>query len=516
MGAAGVQIACLSVLCAVYGCSLGDEATQPIDVTASAASGGDDAEPTPQRVVLISIDTLRADHLGLYGYERFTSPNLDALGREGAVFEDAAATAPWTLPSHASMLTGLAPAEHGVVSSDFALSDGIPTLASLLRQRGFATAAVVNALWLDRENFGLTRDFEQYRFVRDPDYARRSPSTQITDQAIEWLRAAGDSRLFVFIHYYDVHADYASLPAYERLFVEPYQGSADGTAWQIMRFNFEPEHIRRCQQAFDPAFCSFGSTEKPRLLDGSFEPVILEAADAQHLEALYDAGIRQMDNEIGRFIAFLRDEGLLDGTLLIVTSDHGEEFLEHGRLDHFLTTYQESLRVPLILRGPGVPAGLRIAGPVSSVDIVPTVLALIGGQSKTAFAKPFDGLDLTPLFGGSEVTGLASRTIFGEASGGLQYEDTLKGVYPVYSSARRGRYKGVYEAHAGVLALFDLAVDPTEQHDIAAREPALAAELKAVLERRHQAIITRKPTGRAVELDPAEIEELRALGYAPD
>jgi len=479
--------------------------------SATATRGAD----KPRHVVLVSIDTLRADHLGTYGYERFTSPILDALASEGTVFEEASSTTSWTLPAHVSMLTGLFPAEHGVVSSHFELQGEVPTLASLLARQGYSTAAVVNAIWLKREAFGVTRDFEQYRYIRDADYARRSPSRMVTDQAIEWLREAGEAGLFVLVHYYDVHADYASLPAYERLFVEPYQGPADGTAWQLMQLNFADEHVRRCQRAFDPTFCSFGGEEKPRLLDGSVERPELGARDVRHLEALYDAGIRQLDTELGRLVTFLRDTGLLDETLLIVTSDHGEEFMEHGRVDHFLTTYQESLHVPLILRGPGVPAGLRVGEPVSIVDIVPTVLGLVGGL-RGARAPSFDGVDLAPLLTGASPPHLADRLIFGEASGGHQYGEQLKGVYPIYYSARKGRYKGVYDAQSGSLEIYDLASDPGETEDLAQREPALAAELSALLADRHAQITALAPPAEAIELDPNEIEQLRALGYAPD
>ena len=471
----------------------------------------------PARVVLISIDTLRADHLGTYGHSRFTSPILDQLGLEGAVFEDASATAPWTLPSHASLLTGLYPARHGVTTSRTALPDGLPTLASLLRDRGFETAAIVNSPWLHRDSFGLTRDFQRYDAVHDPDYKRRSPSTRITDRAIEWLGELRDRRLLLFVHYYDVHADYASLPAYEKLFVEPYAGTADGSAWQLMRANFAEEHIRKCQESFDPAYCEFGSSEKPRRIDAAYEPVTLTAEDVGHLERLYDAGIRQMDTEIGRLVGFLRSEGLLDDTLLVVTSDHGEEFMEHGRVDHFLTTYQESLHVPLIFRGPGVPAGLRIREPVSSVDVVPTILALVGGDSgagpEASTASELEGLDLTPLFVGAKPAGVESRTIFGEASGGLQYDEAIRGVYPVYASIRRGRYKGVYDATSETFALFDLASDPHEQIDLARREPELASELERAVRARLEATARRAPRGAAPQLDPSERDQLRALGY---
>ena len=308
-------------------------------------------DPSPARptaIVLISLDTLRADHLGVYGHHRFTSPVLDEFGAKGVVFEDASATTGWTLPSHASMLTGLFPLRHGVVTPENALSEEVQTLAGWFTEADWETAAIVNVLWLKRELFGLTRDFGKYLFIAEADYRRRSPSSWATDQAIEWLGEEHGRPLFLFLHYYDVHADYASLPEYERLFVSPYEGQADGSAWQIERANFAAGHIAHCLENPGSDACHFGSKEKPRRIDAEMKRIEFDARDIQHLEELYDAGIRQLDTELGRLLGFLDSSGRADETLVIITSDHGEEFLEHGRVGHSLTTYQQSLRVPLL------------------------------------------------------------------------------------------------------------------------------------------------------------------------
>jgi arylsulfatase A-like enzyme len=454
----------------------------------------------------VSIDTLRADHLGVYGHERFTSPVMDALASEGVVFLDASATAPWTLPSHASMLTGLTPRTHGAVTPKTALDEDTPTLAGLLGDAGWETAAVVNSTWLKREIFGVTRDFQEYEWVEDLE-AKRTPTTWVTDQAIQWIRSRGDRPLFVFAHYYDVHSDYASMPEYERLFVTPYDGPADGTAWQLLRANLEPSYIAHCRDHFDPKVCTVGQVGNTIVVDGDTEPTRFGPDDLRHLRELYDAGIRQMDTELGRLIAFLREASLLDETLLIVTSDHGEEFADHGRMDHYLTQYQEVLHVPLLVRGPGVPAGVRIDVPVSLVDIAPTVLAAAGVPAPPSL----EGLDLAPLWREGPDPAHAERFIYGQASGGLGWKPVLEGAFPIFESVRRGRYKLVYEENSDHYALYDLETDPGEHTDLAASEADRVRALRAELERVRARGAARSP---AIELDPEEIDRLRALGYS--
>ncbi len=469
------------------------------------------AKPRPEVVVLVSIDTLRADHLGVYGYERFTSPQLDALAAEGAVFEDASAPAPWTLPSHASMLTGLYPARHGVVSMATELPENLPTLAAALSRAGFTTAAVVNNTWLSRDTYGLTRDFEYYQLVDTPD-DHREPNRWVTDTALQWLEEFKGERLFLFVHYFDVHADYASLPAYESLFVSPYDGPFTGDAWQLQIANFEDDYIAFCSREFDPEKCRFGGPDGPRPVNENTVRQVPNDQDLKHLEELYDAGIRQLDSEMGRLFAALNEEAYRERALLIITSDHGEEFGDHGRVDHFLTQYQEVLRVPLIMRGPTIAPGQRINTPVSLVDLVPTVLSMTAQPP----LQNSDGLDLTLLFEGEGDRDFLERTQYGEAGGGITYETIVApGIFPIYSSARRGPFKLVHEAKTNHAALYNLDSDPTEQRDLSAEHPEIAAQLgQALMERNNRA----RPTehqGKPVELSTDDLERLRALGYVP-
>ncbi len=468
--------------------------------------------PSPKLIILLSIDTLRADHLGFLGYEKFTSPVLDGFAAEGVVFEDASATSPWTLPSHASMLTGLFPLSHRVLTMATRLPDEIPTLASLLKREGYRTAAVVNSTWLKQDNYGLTRDFEKYFWVDAPD-DRRSPNTWVTDQATEWIDERGEERLFLFVHYYDVHSNYASLPHYEKLFVTPYDGEADGSAWQLQLANFEDDYIALCTANYDPEKCRFGGPGGPRKIDGSIEKIRFNGDDIRHMEELYDAGIRQFDSEIGRLFNFLERRKLMDETLFVITSDHGEEFMEHGRVDHFLTQYQEMLHVPLVLRGPGIPRGMRISTPVSLVDIVPTVLRLAKAKS----AEATDGLDLVPLV--QEATDdrrFRERYLYGEASGGLTFNFIVQeDIYPVFRSLRSGSHKLIHDSKARSYKLYDIIADPLEKVDISSRERGVTARLKTAMQKRYADYTATPDEGNQAEPNQDDGDRLRALGYIP-
>jgi len=504
------------VVCA--GCTPESEPPRPVARSggdAPAAAAPEPAAARPEVVVLVSIDTLRADHLGVYGHERFTSPVIDAVAAEGTVFDDASATAPWTLPSHASMLTGLYPRRHRVSTMKTSLPQDVPTLAGMLAKAGFATAAVVNNTWLSRETYGLTRDFDEYLLVDTPDN-RRSPNTWVTDEAKRQLELHGGGRLFLFVHYFDVHSDYASLPEYERLFVTPYDGPFTGDAWQLQVANFDPDYIAFCTRAFDPEKCRFGGPDGPRAVNDSLVQLEPDADDLRHLEELYDAGIRQLDTELGRLFAALQDERYAGRLLLVITSDHGEEFGDHGRVDHFLTQYQEVLHVPLILRGPGVPAGKRVETPVSLVDLAPTVLSMTG----VAVPPGLDGLDLSPLLRDApqarDEARFADRLQYGEAAGGLTYDAIVApGIFPVYRSVRRGPYKLVYESKVDHYALYDLASDPGERHDVSDAHPELTAELIEVMRERYRDYTPEPSPENQVKLPPEDLERLRALGYVP-
>jgi arylsulfatase A-like enzyme len=422
--------------------------------------------PPPQLLLLISIDTLRPDHLGVYGYERPTSPTLDAVAAAGVVFEDVMSTSPWTLPSHASMLTGLYPSSSGVDSHGAELPGNLATLASWLSEQGFATGAVVNSLFVS-ERHGFDRGFEDFFYVRES-AAQREPSRLITDRARSWLEAPDERRRFLFLHYYDVHSDFVSTPESEAKFVGEYDGSVDGSTRQLLRVRVGLSDLR------------------------------LGPKDIAHLFDRYDAGIRQLDDELARLLRYLDESGWAERTLLVVTSDHGEEFGEHGSYLHGRTQYQEVLHVPLILRGPGVPAGVRIATPASLVDLVPTLLSTLGIPSPAGL----DGIDLSVLWQ-RDVDGLELRLLYSEA-------DHRNAIPDATRSIRQGRFKLVVDRATGTHALYDLERDRPELHDVASEHPKLTHRL---LEQIEQRMGRRVEAPVAAPLDRNETKRLRSLGY---
>ena len=422
-----------------------------------------------RHLILISIDTLRPDRLGCYGHARDTSPALDRLAREGVLFEDVTSASPWTLPAHASLLTGHYASRHGVVDLTRRLDAALPTLASLLGERGYATAAVVNSSNLT-ERHGLERGFEQFHHVPElaDDGSIPDGAAEVLAHARPMLERRGERPLFLFLHFYDVHSDYAPDEAYRARFVRPYAGTLAGSTAE--------------------------------LLDLRQRGAPLEAADVEHLLDLYDAEIRQLDDQLGRFFEELAAAGLWEDALVAVVSDHGEEFLEHGSLLHGRTYYQEIVRIPWILRGPGIPPGRRIAAPVHLVDVAPTLIALAGVEAPEAAAM--DGLALAELVRG-EVAAPPERLLFAEADHNNAEPDIRRLV-------RTPRHKLVYDQLLERVELYDLARDPREQLDLAASESALAARLLDELE----AFRSGARAGQEIGAPPAELlRDLERLGY---
>jgi len=246
--------------------------------------------------------------------------------RQGVVFEDATAPSPWTLPSHASLLTGLYPRSHGLRVAVDRIPTSIPTMAALFHRSGYSTAGVVNVGLLS-ERRGFARGFGHY-FQMGRSRLPEGDARRINAKALEWLETSPE-RFFLFLHYYDGHSDYRPLPEFAREMAEPYDGIASGTTAQMRKF-----------------------------LTGDVE---FGPEDARHLSNLYDAEILQLDVALGELFDELESRGLLAKSLVILTSDHGEEFFEHGSLLHGRSVYQELVRVPLIMVGPGAPMGRRVA-----------------------------------------------------------------------------------------------------------------------------------------------------------
>jgi arylsulfatase A-like enzyme len=443
---------------------------------------GHGASDHPRNAILISIDTLRPDYLGCYGHPRDTSPTLDALAQAGVRFEDVTAAAPWTLPSHATMLTGLYPNHHGVKHHQTRLSDKIVTLTEEFAAAGYQTFAVVNTHNVGAPEFQLGQGFapEHFRYIieteDDPKTLKLktfNSGDMVVATAKELLLARDEDKpFFLFLHFYDVHTDFTPRNEYRERFVEPYAGRLTGSTTQLVR-------VRNGEET-------------------------LGENDLRWLREMYEAEIRQLDDLLGRFFGWLDDQDLADESLFVITSDHGEEFQEHGSVLHGRTQYQEVLRIPLLVRGPGVPAGQVISTPVHGVDVTPTILGLMGLSS----SQPRDGLDVSVLWKGGEGGSLPPRLFFSEADHNNRVDG--KDVYDIKKMVRRGSEKLLLDTHTSAIELYDLASDGAEKHDRAALDPARAQSLRAELEQFLKGAVE----GEAI---PPQSEEerrrLEALGY---
>ena len=325
--------------------------------------------PTPppgaRNVVVIVVDTLRADHLSTYGYARPTSPNLSRIAAQGVLFENAMAPSSWTLPSHASMLTGLYPHQHGATYMGSSLVPHFPTLGEAFQRLGFRTAGFSASTYFFSRRTGLGRgfihfedDFESpasafpqtyygerleqllYRLHIAKDRIGRRNARQISQHALRWMESNQRRPFFVFLNYYDAHDPY--LPP------EPY----------LHRFTKVAHPSAPISMAWD-WFASLTPEQRQAEMDA------------------YDGAIQYVDTEMGEFLQQLHQRGLDKNTLVVITSDHGEEFNEHGFMDHLNALYRELIHVPLIFWEPGtVPVGVRISTPVSTVSLPSTLLSL--------------------------------------------------------------------------------------------------------------------------------------------
>lgn len=394
-------------------------------------------------MILVSIDTLRADHVGAYGSEVAHTPVIDQLATEGVRFETALSPAPLTLPSHTTLLTGLDPPEHGVRhNAIFRLADDVPTLAQTLSEQGFETGAFVGAFVLARQ-FGLDRGFDRYDDRTRQSSSRRGlrgfaerPAGDVVDAALEWIESAGD-RFFLFVHFYDPHADYAPPQGFAVSFSNPYVGEI-----------------------------AYSDSQLGRLLQG--------------------IRARWPDDEDG------------GRTLIVVTSDHGDSLGDHGEATHSHFVYESTQRVPLVMRGPGLPAGRVVQGPVALRDIAPTILELVGKGSLPGAT----GSSLIPLLSRGE----SDQAVYMEALA----PQIDWGMSPLLA-IRDARFKYI---RAPRPELYDLTVDPEELQNLAADEPARVEALD-------RALAARVAVARSIEpnmaVDDAERRQLESLGYVvPD
>lgn len=414
--------------------------------------------------MLISIDTLRADRLGSYGYERDTSPFLDELAGGGARFTQAVVAAHGTAPSHASILTSLPQEVHRVAYADpavAALPEDVTLLQEYLRGEGYVTLAVTGGGNVGRR-LGFDRGFD--RFSQRARKVRGG-----VRRMVGMIRSHLESGkpIFAFFHTYQVHSPYLPPESYRGIF-----GKYDST--------FVPTSENLLAIAREPR-------------------AHLSEEDLAHVEALYDAGIRYTDDTLRDFFAQLKDLGFLDDVVLAVTSDHGEEFEEHGGLLHRGLLYDELLRVPLIFQGRGIPSGSVDERRVTSLDVAPTLLGCAG-------------LEIPPEMQGRDLFCGA-----GSGNGGDGGDDLAVSQYGARSySIRTAEWKYVESQDSGV-ELYHLPSDPGERRNVAAGHRDVVARFRSYLRkwRQREAPLARTPPDR-VDFTAEEKEHLRSLGYLAD
>ncbi len=420
-----------------------------------------DSPPDPPRrpnVLLVTFDTLRADHTTPYGYSRPTTPGLAALAAEGTVFDAAYAVTPTTLPSHATLFTSLYPDEHGWVRNGIRLAPKSVTMAQLFRSHGYKTAGFVSSVVVS-VYFGIDAGFDDYDDRMEGKRKKLQRNAQsTTDQVLDWLsRQTGEQPFFLWVHYMDPHWPY------------------------------DPPEPFRSQFAAAP-----GSSESQREI------------------GRYDAEIRFADQQLSRIVANLKQRGGWDDTLAIVTADHGQGLGQHGWPTHGPLLYEEAVRVPLIVRWPGhIPSGRRVAFPTGLIDLLPSVLGLLDLEIPAGLR----GHDFSKVWTG-ESEGDPKPVFFQREEYEGHEVKSRSATIPVAGAkwgVRHGRWKLIVAPDEQTLELYDLVADPGELENVAPHNPETVRSLMGVVDDwRAQASPGERPTEH---LDEDLAEKLRALGY---
>lgn len=454
--------------------------------------------PDAASVLMVTIDTLRADRVGAYGYAPARTPNLDGLAAQGTLFAQTVAPTVFTGPSHASILTGRELEHHGVLLNKVKLPESVPTLADVLGRAGWATAAFVSSFTTQDSACGLPSrsatwddDLSEFRWFpwlayrmvlfRELERALTAwgldftplyrPGADTTDAALAWLERNGERPFFVWVHLFDPHLPYRPPDAFRSDADRAYRGPATG-AWYR--------------------------------LDAAQRAEILRTPGAvEHMRSLYDAEIAYADAQLGRLVEAARSAAPGGRLVVVATSDHGEPMGEHD-LFWFRDLYDDTLLVPLVIAAPGGRAGARIVSQVRLIDVAPTVLDLLGVEP----APAVDGRSLAPALRGEALP--APAPAFSAVHVSREENDRPR------SSVRTGGWKLLRRErgwHGGSwqaprLELYDLRTDRGELDDLSARADTVAARLSALLE-------GRAAGAEAVELDLSDVERarLRELGY---
>lgn len=434
-----------------------------------------------QNVVFITIDTLRADHLGCYGYARETSPAIDAFAKKSILFENCISQATSTLPSHSSIFTSLYPPSHGVIHNIGKLSPDVPSLIRVFRDNGFATGAIISNIVLE-SRFGLSQGFQTYderlesRELNRKKFRERRADAA-TDAAIDWLRSKKEKRFFLWLHYVDPHGAYYPPPEYQKMFVNDELYSREEEL-PISADNFVPNTIPKYQALF-----------------GNNNP--------SYYIAQYDGEVRFTDDQIGRLFQFLEQSGLMSNTIVVITADHGETFTERDLcFTHTFRTYDEQAVIPLIIHFPDLGPPKRIEAQVRAIDIMPTLLDRLGLQNP----YPVHGKSLMEMITSGAKPPAEFAVTYSDY--GLKVLDSQFGSQ---KSIRTLRWKLTRNSLDGSKELYNLQEDPLEKNNLAQREPAVLNEMEKLLDDLEWRLERRAML--RPKLSPKRIEQLKSFGY---
>jgi arylsulfatase A-like enzyme len=477
-------------------------------VVVSKTTGGL-SDGTRPNVIFISLDTLRADHVFCYNkIKKQTSPNIDKIAKEGYIFEKAYSTTSWTLPAHASMMTGLFPSSHNADRSDQQtfrrplnpLPQSAKTLAEVLSDNGYLTAGVISVPLLSSA-FGMDQGFQYYDEKMDPfedfkflylneysmlikvlkftkiinkDYADgQKRVTEVNAKGLKWIENNKDRNepFFFFLHYFEPHYVYEP--------PNPYDLRDDGS--KIDYF-----------------------LEMETLNHGLFS---LSRSGIEDLVTLYDGEIEYLDHHLGKLFDTLKQWGILDNTLLIITSDHGESFNEHEVWTHGNRLYQEQIHVPLIVRYPKlVPANhIDTKNIVQLVDLMPTILDVL----KIPIPEYIQGRSLLPIF--QNESDLRFNMAFAELKPDIIWKSKNSRFGHGIMAIIRGEWKYILP-DTGMEELYNIDIDPFENQNLASNEMNLTKELRSILLTWHHAV-NQSSEGDSGQIDARRLKQLRALGY---
>ncbi len=401
-------------------------------------------------VLFVSFDALQAAHVSHLGYFRKTTPEIDALAQEGFSFANAISQSSWTVPASMSWFTSLYPSEHGCINkySEYTekdkvltnlkqLSPEVVTLAEVLKKNGYATAGFNGDAGVGG-HFGFNQGFDVYL-----DGSRFGGMDKSIPRALEWLKENPKKKFFLFLHGYDCHGQFDPPAGFTRKYVDPkYKGPLVGGKVEQERFR---------EEGLDKGFIN------------------LSDKDVQFWQALYDEKINDVDERFRQFMEEFKKLGLLDNTIIILVSDHGTEFYEHKRFDHGFSLYDELLRTLLVFRLPNSPAHKIIADQVRGLDLMPTLLDLLGIKPSGKVNSQIRGVSLLPLMNGAHM----DLTAFSETDYRL--------VTHKRSIRTNDGWKFIYTLEDGWKELYNLNQDPGETNNLLKKEPRVAYEMEQKL-----------------------------------